>query len=143
NVLNTPDGAKLQLVKVYDGELEILDEKPLPANADAAHTMSVSAVGPHLSATVGDTTVADIDGRLQAGGIAAFTHRRAAQFDDITVTEALDQDHWRALGGDVAVDDDQLRMAPGAGEDRAHVLLDSALPERFSQTCDYDVTTTV
>lgn len=141
NVLKTREGVSLQLVKVYDGELTVLDEKDLPISPDDPHTLTVSAVGSHLTATVGDTSVSTDDGRLASGGVGAFTHRQEALFDDITITEALDQDHWRGIGGDVSVDSGRLHVTPTDG--RAHVLMDSALPSRFSETCDYDVETTV
>ncbi|WP_148239468.1 heparinase II/III family protein [Ruania zhangjianzhongii] len=141
NILKSREGVQLQLVKVYAGELTVLAETDLPIDADSAHTLSISAVGSHLVATVGDTSIAVDDTRLSTGGVGAFTHRQEALFDNITITEAVDGDHWQAIGGDISIDSDQLRITPS--NDRAHVLMTSALPSRFSDVCDYAVSTTV
>ncbi|WP_165358624.1 heparinase II/III family protein [Haloactinopolyspora alba] len=141
NVLNTSEGVKLQIIKVFYGQLTVLAETDLRLDADAAHTMTVSAVGRHLTATVGDTSISANDTRLPTGGVAAYTHRRAATFDNVTIAEVLDQDHWRGIRGEASVDSGQLRLAANGG--RAHVLVDSALPARFSETCNYEVDTTV
>lgn len=141
NVLKSRDGVSLQLVKVYDGELTLLDEADLAIDADAAHTLTIEAVGTHLVATVGDTSVSVDDNRLPTGAVGAFTHRQEALFDNITIAEVLDEDHWQAISGDWSVDSDQLQITPTDG--RAHALLTSALPSRFSDTCDYAVTTTL
>ncbi|WP_369371618.1 alginate lyase family protein [Promicromonospora sp. Populi] len=140
NVLNTRDGVQLQLVKVFNGEASVLAASALPINAGEAHTLTVSAVGKHLIATVGDTSISADDTRLPAGGAAAYTHGREAVFERLTVREALDQDHWRGVGGDVSVSSDQLRVVPTDG--RARVLVSSAMPSRFSESCDYAVETT-
>ncbi|WP_159623255.1 heparinase II/III family protein [Ruania rhizosphaerae] len=141
NVVKTREGVSLQLLKIYNGELTVLDEADLAIDPDAAHTLSVSAVGRNLVATVGDTSVSVDDGRLPTGGVGAFTHRQATLFDNITIAEALDEDHWQSVRGDISVDAGQLQMTPTG--DRAHALLTSALPSRFSDTCDYAVTTTM
>ena len=141
NVLNTRQGVQLQLVKVFDGEASILAETDLPLSAGEAHTLSVSAVGSYLSATVGDTTISADDTRLPSGGAAAYTHRRQADFESITIAEALDEDHWRSIGGDIEVESGQLRFGPPDGT--SHVLVSSTMPERFSESCDYAVETTL
>lgn len=141
NVLNGPDGVLLQLVKVFNGASEVLDETDLAINADATHTLTVSAVGRHLRASVGDTSVSADDSRLPTGAAGAYTHRRAATFTDITVTEALDQDHWQGVAGDVALGESRIRLTPTEG--RAQVTLASTVPARFSQTCDYEVSSTL
>lgn len=139
NLLNTREGVTLQIVKVYNGELEVLAERSVPLDPGAAHTMAISAVGSHLTATVGGTSISVDDTRLSNGGVAAYTHRRAATFDNVTITEALDQEHWRGISGDVSVDSGQLHIVPT--DDRAHVLVASTLPARFSETCDFVVET--
>lgn len=141
NVLDTPQGAQLQLVKVFRGEATVLAEADLPIGGGEAHTVTVSAVGKYLTATVGETTISANDTRLPAGGAAAYTHGRQAVLERITITEALDEDHWRSTGGDVAVESGQLRVTPTDG--RSHILVSSTVPERFSETCDYSVETTV
>ncbi|MEV4072058.1 alginate lyase family protein [Nonomuraea fuscirosea] len=140
-VLNSTTGATLKLVKIYDSKTEILAETELPISANVPHKLVVSAIGRHLSAKVGDTSISADDGQLPTGGAAAFTHRRAATFDDIVIREGLDQAHWRGIAGSVSVASGKLRLTPSGG--RAHVLADSTLPERFSETCDYAVETTL
>lgn len=141
NLLNTREGVTLQIIKVYNGELDVLAERSVPLDPGAAHTMTISAVGSHLTATVGDTSISVDDTRLSNGGVAAYTHRRAAIFDNVTIAEALDQEHWQGISGDVSVDSGELHIVPTGG--RAHVLVASTLPARFSETCDYDVSTTL
>ncbi|MEV5500866.1 alginate lyase family protein [Nonomuraea fuscirosea] len=140
-VLNSTTGATLKLVKIYDSKTEILAETELPISANVPHKLVVSAIGRHLSAKVGDTSISADDGQLPTGGAAAFTHRRAATFDDIVIREGLDQAHWRGIAGSVSVASGKLRLTPSGG--RAHVLADSTLPERFSEACDYAVETTL
>lgn len=135
NVLNTADGAVLQLIKVYEGTATTLATTDIQLNADAAHTLTVTAVGSHLTATIGAVTISADDTRLTAGGVATYTHRRAATFDDITIAEALDQSTWTTIGGEVSVDGGQLHIEPV--DDRAHILAVSTMPERFSVQCDY------
>ncbi|PZF82987.1 hypothetical protein C1I92_14490 [Jiangella anatolica] len=141
NVLSTPASTKLQLVKVYNGTSTLLAETDVELNADAEHTLTVSAVGRHLVATVGETSISANDSQLPTGGVAAYTQGRTATFDDITITEALDQATWRGIGGQVSVGSGQLTLTPVDG--RAHVLAESTLPARFSQQCDYVAETTV
>lgn len=141
NLLNTREGVQLQLVRVFNGEASVLAEAELPIGAGHPHTLAVSAVGNHLSATVGETRIVAHDTRLPAGGVAGYTHRRQAEFESITIAEALDEDHWRSIRGDIAVESGQLRVTPADG--RAHVLVSSTLPARFSEVCDYTVETTV
>ncbi|MFB6719413.1 alginate lyase family protein [Kribbella sp. NPDC056345] len=142
NVLNSSSGATLQLVKVYDGKTEILAETALPTGANAAHKLIVSAIGKHLTAKVGDTSISADDSQLPTGGAAAFTHRRAATFDDIVIREGIDQANWRAITGAVSVASGKLHLTPPAGG-RAHVLANSTLPSRFSEACDLVAETTV
>ena len=141
DVLNTPSGATLQLIKVFKGQSEILAEKQLDLGAGAAHTLTVSAVGKEMTAAIGDTSISAQDTRFPSGGVAAYTHRRAAVFTSITVAESIDETNWRGIGGDVSVSDGQLRIAPVDG--RAHLLAASTLPLRFSESCDYSVATTM
>ncbi|MFF2455003.1 heparinase II/III family protein [Isoptericola sp. NPDC058082] len=141
NVLRSSAGATLQLVKVYNGTSTLLAETELEVSANAAHTLTVSAVGRELVAAVGNTSVSATDSQLPTGGAAAYTHRRAATFDDISVTEALDQETWRAIQGQVSVSSGRLTLTPVAG--RAHVLAESTLPARFSAQCDFVAEATV
>lgn len=141
NVLNSSSGAMLQLVKVYNGTSTLLAETEVELNANAPHTLTVSAVGRELVAAVGHTSISATDSQLPTGGVAAYTHRRAATFDDITISEALDQASWRAIRGQVSVSSGQLTLSPV--EDRAHVLAESTLPARFSEQCDFVAETTV
>ncbi|WP_262379368.1 alginate lyase family protein [Nonomuraea sp. PA05] len=141
-VLNSTSGATLKLVKIYDSKTEVLAETALPSSANVPHKLIVSAIGRHLSAKVGDTSISADDGQLPTGGAAAFTHRRAATFDDIVIREGLDQASWRGMTGSVSVASGKLRLTPPDGG-RAHVLADSTLPKRFSEACDYVVETTV
>ncbi|MDG4788665.1 alginate lyase family protein [Micromonospora sp. WMMD1102] len=142
NVLNSSSDATLQLVKIYDGETMILAETALPDGANIPHKLVVSAIGRHLSAKVGDTSISADDSQLPTGGAAAFTHRRAATFDNIVIREGIDQANWRAITGSVSVASDQLQLTPPSGG-RAHVLADSTLPARFSEACDFVAETTV
>ncbi|WP_433015969.1 alginate lyase family protein [Kribbella sp. CA-294648] len=141
DVVSTPGGAKLRLVKVYNATSTLLAETELPITADSAHTLTVSAVGKHLLARVGNTSISADDSQLPTGGAAASTHGRAAAFDNITIKEGLDQANWRGIAGKASVNSGKLKLAPTDG--RAHVLADSTLPSRFSETCDYAVKTTV
>ncbi len=142
DVVSTPGGAKLQLVKLYNATSTLLAETNLPVDAaDSAHTLTVSAVGKHLTATVGSTTISADDTQLPTGGAAASTHGRAASFDNITIKEGLDQATWRGIAGKASVDSGQLKLTPTDG--RAHVLADSTLPSRFSDSCDYAAKATV
>lgn len=140
-VLNSSTGATLKLVKIYDSNTEVLAETELPTGANVPHKLVVSAIGKHLTAKVGDTSISADDGQLPTGGAAAYTHRRAATFDNIVIREGLDQANWRGLTGAVSVASGKLRLTPAGG--RAHVLADSTLPERFSEACDYAVETTL
>ncbi|MEV0396392.1 alginate lyase family protein [Polymorphospora rubra] len=142
NVLNSSSGATLQLVKIYNATTTILAETALPVGANTPHKLVVSAIGKHLTAKVGDTSISADDSQLPTGGAAAFTHRRAATFDNIVVREGIDQANWRAITGAVSVASGQLHLTPPAGG-RAHVLADSTLPSRFSEACDYVAETTV
>ncbi|TDC32325.1 alginate lyase family protein [Kribbella albertanoniae] len=142
NILNSSTGATLQLVKIYRAETFVLAETALPAGANAAHKLVVSAIGSHLTAKVGDTSISADDSQLPTGGAAAFTHRRAATFDNIVIREGIDQANWRAITGAVSVASGKLRLTPPAGG-RAHVLADSTLPSRFSEACDFVAETTV
>ncbi|SED55353.1 alginate lyase family protein [Ruania alba] len=142
HVLSTSDGATLQIVKVDDGESEVLAEAELDINADDPHTLTLSAVGSHLAATLGETTISATDQRLPTGGAAAYTDGRAATFETITITEALDQDHWQVIAGEAIVGDEQLRLRD-TDTNRAHVLAASTLPARFSDQCNYVVEATV
>lgn len=141
-VLNSTSGATLQLVKIYDSTTTVLAETALPIGANSPHKLVVSAIGRHLSAKVGDTSISADDGQLPTGGAAAFTHRRAATFDNIVIREGLDQASWRGITGSVSVVSGKLHLTPPAGG-RAHVLADSTLPTRFSEACDYVVESTV
>lgn len=141
-VLNSSSGATLQLVKIYNATTTILAETTLPVSANLPHKLVVSAIGKHLTAKVGDTSISADDSQLPTGGAAAFTHRRAATFDDIVIREGIDQANWRAIAGSVSVASGQLRLTPPAGG-RAHVLADSTLPSRFSEACDFVAETTV
>ncbi|MEV6968910.1 alginate lyase family protein [Hamadaea sp. NPDC051192] len=142
NVLNSTSGATLQLVKIYDSTTTVLAETALPIGANVPHKLVVSAIGRHLTAKVGDTSISADDSQLPTGGAAAFTHRRAATFDNIVIREGLDQANWRGIIGSVSVASGKLHLTPPAGG-RAHVLADSTLPSRFSEACDYVVETTV
>lgn len=135
DVVSTPGGAKLQLVKVYNATSTLLAETELPTNADSAHTLTVSAVGKHLIATVGDTSISADDTQLPTGGAAVATQGRAAAFDNITIKEGLDQANWRGIAGKASVNSGRLKLTPTDG--RAHVLADSTLPSRLSEACDY------
>ncbi|GAB2959119.1 hypothetical protein GCM10027203_74870 [Nonomuraea fastidiosa] len=142
-VLNSTSGATLKLVKIYDAQTTVLAETELPISANVPHKLVVSAIGKHLSAKVGDTSITAEDTQLPTGGAAAYTHRRAASFDDIVIREGIDQANWRGITGSVSVASGALRLTPPAGGGRAHVLADSTLPKRFSDTCDYAVETTL
>ncbi|MFC0625987.1 alginate lyase family protein [Kribbella deserti] len=135
DVVNASGGAKLRLVKVYNATSTLLAETELPINADSAHTLTVSAVGKHLIATVGNTSISADDSQLPTGGAAAATQGRAAAFDNITIKEGLDQANWRGIAGGASVNSGRLKLTPTDG--RAHVLADSTLPSRFSEACDY------
>ncbi|GAA1518040.1 hypothetical protein GCM10009741_17060 [Kribbella lupini] len=135
DVVSTSGGAKLQLVKVYNATSTLLAQTELPINADSAHALTVSAVGKHLIATVGNTSISADDTQLPTGGAAASTQGRAAAFDNVTITEGLDQATWRGIAGKVSVNSGQLKLTPTDG--RAHVLAGSTLPSRFSESCDY------
>lgn len=141
-VLNSASGATLKLVKIYDSKTEVLAETDLPTGANVPHKLVVSAIGRHLSAKIGDTSISADDAQLPTGGAAAYTHRRAATFDDIVIREGLDQANWRGMTGSVSVASGKLRLTPPAGG-RAHVLADSTLPARFSEACDYVAETTL
>ncbi|NUR96267.1 MAG: alginate lyase family protein [Kribbellaceae bacterium] len=141
-VFNSTSGATLKLVKIYKSTTEVLAETALPTGANVPHKLVVSAIGRHLSAKVGDTSISADDAQLPTGGAAAFTHRRAATFDNIVIREGLDQAHWRGMTGSVSVASGKLHLTPPAGG-RAHVLADSTLPARCSEACDYAVETTV
>jgi hypothetical protein len=141
DVVHTSGGAKLQLVKVYNGTSTLLADAELPINADSAHTLTVSAIGKHLIATVGTTSISADDTQLPTGGAAAATQGRAAAFDNITIKEGLDQANWRGIAGKASVSSGQLKLTPSDG--RAHVLVDSTLPLRFSEACDYAAKATV
>lgn len=141
-VLNSSSGATLQLVKIYDGTTSILAETALPGGANAPHKLVVSAIGKHLTAKVGDTSISADDSQLPTGGAAALTHRRAATFDNIVIREGIDQANWRAITGSVSVASGQLQLTPPAGG-RAHVLAESTLPSRFSEACDFVAETIV
>lgn len=141
DVVSTSGGAKLQLVKVYNATSTLLAETALPITADSAHTLTVSAVGKHLNATVGSTSISADDSQLPTGGAAASTNGRAAAFDNITIKEGLDQANWRGIAGQASVNSGQLKLTPTDG--RAHVLVDSTLPSRFSETCDFAAKATV
>ncbi|WP_154794508.1 heparinase II/III domain-containing protein [Occultella kanbiaonis] len=141
NVLTSSAGVTLQLVKVYNGTSTTLAESDLPLGSADPYTMTVSAIGRHLVATVGDTSIAATDSQLPTGGAAAYTHRRAATFDNITISEGLDQANWQGLAGEVSVNSGQLNLTPVDGW--AHVLAASTLPPRFSLQCDYAATATV
>ncbi|MEV4800456.1 alginate lyase family protein [Nonomuraea sp. NPDC049421] len=140
-VLNSTSGATLKLVKIDDSDTEVLAETALPGGANVPHTLVVSAIGKHLSAKVGDTSIFADDTRFPTGGAAAYTHRRAASFDDIVIREGLDQANWRGISGSVSVASGRLRLTPADG--RAHVLAEPTLPKRFSDACDYAVETTL
>lgn len=139
DVVPASTGSILRLVKVYNGTTTPLAETALPLAPGAAYTLTVSAVGRHVSAGVGDVSVSANDTQLPNGGAALVTNGRAATFDDVTIAEALDQPTWRGIGGDVSVGNGRLTLSPVDG--RAHVLAASTLPDRFSAGCDFVVET--
>ncbi|NLP83018.1 hypothetical protein HF576_04100 [Microbacterium sp. CFH 90308] len=139
DVVPTATGSKLRLVKVYNGATTLLKEADLPLAPGGAYTLAVSAVGRHVSAAVGDVSVSVNDTQLPNGGAALATNGRAATFDNVSISEALDQSNWRGIGGAVSVGNGQLTLSPVDG--RAHVLAASTLPERFSEACDFVVET--
>ena len=141
DVVPTPTGSTLRLLKVYNGTRTVLAEDGLELAPGAAHTLTVSAVGRHLVARVGDVSVSANDTQLPTGGAAATTKGRAAAFDDLTISEAVDGSNWRGIGGEVTIGDGRLALTPADG--RAHILAASTLPDRFSQTCDFAVETEV
>jgi hypothetical protein len=109
-VLNSTSGATLKLVKIYDAQTTVLAETELPISANVPHKLVVSAIGKHLSAKVGDTSITAEDTQLPTGGAAAYTHRRAASFDDIVIREGIDQANWRGITGSVSVASGALRL---------------------------------
>ncbi|MCP2636275.1 heparinase II/III family protein [Microbacterium sp. HD4P20] len=139
DVVPTATGSKLRLVKVYNGTTTLLKEADLPLAAGAPYTLTVSAVGRHVSAAVGDVSVSANDTQLPNGGAALSANGRAAIFDNVSISEALDQSNWRGIGGEVSVGNGRLTLSPVDG--RAHVLAASTLPERFSEACDFVVET--
>lgn len=139
DVVPTSTGSTLRLVKVYNGTTTTLADADLELAPGAAYALTVSAVGRHLVAGIGDVSVSANDTQMPTGGAAASANGRAVTFDDLTVSEAVDQPTWRGIGGEVTVGDGKLTLAPVDG--RAHVLASATLPERFSETCDFDVET--
>lgn len=139
DVVPAATGSTLRLVKVYNGATTVLAEAGLELAPGAPHALTVSAVGRHLVARVGDVSVSANDTQLPNGGAALAASGQAATFDDVTIAEALDQSNWRAIGGDLSVGNGRLSLSPVDG--RAHVLAASTLPVRFSEACDFVVET--